>query len=224
MNMAAALARTVLASILAAGVVASDAPSAQYDVVVWACTPAGFAAALGAKAAGAKRVVVIEPTSNVGGMTAAGGIGLRDCEQDVIRTPPNNSTQYTWAMRNAEYYGVAGPVRVPQTHNCWPAELRCMCLRGLPRSQWEAMQLHSWHGMNHLAIACSAMKGHSRHSLWITSQASFNRFLIRRSRNTSWQLHCFLVCNYSYSLCPPPARSSRSVLTCSPIRPGVATR
>ena len=159
--MAAALASTVLASVLAAGVVASDAPSAQYDVVVWACTPAGFAAALGAKAAGAQRVVVIEPTSNVGGMAAAGGIGLRDCEQDVIRTPPNNSTQYTWAMRNAEYYGVAGPVRVPQTHNCWPAELSaCACVACQEAS---GNSSHAqWHGMNHFAIAC--MKGHSRHS------------------------------------------------------------
>jgi Zn-dependent alcohol dehydrogenase len=139
MNMAAALARTVLASVLAAGVVASDAPSAQYDVVVWACTPAGFAAALGAKAAGAKRVVVIEPTSNVGGMAAAGGIGLRDCITASL--------------------------------------VRCVCHRhitaGLLSSvhvlAWLAQkpvvshdQLHSWHGMNHLAIAC--MKGHSRHS------------------------------------------------------------
>ena len=85
--------------------------NSTYDLVVWACTPAGFAAALGAKAAGAARVLVVEPTDNVGGMAAAGGIGLRDCEQNEIRT--NNSTQYRWAMRNAAHYGVSEPVWQP---------------------------------------------------------------------------------------------------------------
>jgi hypothetical protein len=85
--------------------------NSTYDLVVWACTPAGFAAALGAKAAGAARVLVVEPTDNVGGMAAAGGIGLRDCEQNEIRT--NNSTQYRWAMRNAAHYGVPEPVWQP---------------------------------------------------------------------------------------------------------------
>ena len=82
-----------------------------WDVVVYACTPAGFAAALGAKAAGAPRVLVLEPTAHVGGMAAAGGIGLRDTDQDQVRD--NNSTQHTWGMRNARYYGVSEPVWQP---------------------------------------------------------------------------------------------------------------
>ena len=90
---------------------ASASANSTYDVVVWACSPAGFAAALGAKAAGAQSVLVLEPTNHVGGMAAAGGIGLRDCEQDEIRD--NNSTQHTWGMRNAQYYGVKAPVWQP---------------------------------------------------------------------------------------------------------------
>eukprot|EP01045_Picozoa_sp_COSAG04_P012885 COSAG04_NODE_886_length_9631_cov_8.594943_2_plen_216_part_00 len=82
-----------------------------WDVVVYACTPAGFAAALGAKAAGAPRVLVLEPTAHVGGMAAAGGIGLRDTDQDQVRD--NNSTQHTWGMRNARFYGVPEPVWQP---------------------------------------------------------------------------------------------------------------
>jgi hypothetical protein len=102
------------------GAVATTAPprppalndtNESYDLVVYACTPAGFAAALGARAAGAQRVLVLEPTSHVGGMAAAGGIGLRDCEQDQVRD--NNSTQHTWGMRNAQFYGVSQPVWQP---------------------------------------------------------------------------------------------------------------
>ena len=62
----------------------------SWDVIIYACTPAGFSAALGAKAAGAAKVLVLEPTAHVGGMAAAGGIGLRDTDQDQVRD--NNST------------------------------------------------------------------------------------------------------------------------------------
>ena len=85
--------------------------SEAWDVIVYACTPAGFSAALGAKAAGATKVLVLEPTAHVGGMAAAGGIGLRDTDQDQVRD--NNSTQHTWGMRNARYYGVSEPVWQP---------------------------------------------------------------------------------------------------------------
>ena len=83
----------------------------EYDVIVFAATPAGFAAALAAKAAGAKKVLLLEPTAHVGGMASPGGIGLRDCSHNEVRT--NNATQYQWAMRNAKFYGVENPVWQP---------------------------------------------------------------------------------------------------------------
>ena len=83
----------------------------NYDVIVFAATPAGFAAALAAKAAGAQKVLLLEPTAYVGGMASPGGIGLRDCGHNEIRT--NNATQYQWAMLNAKYYGVDSPVWQP---------------------------------------------------------------------------------------------------------------
>ena len=80
----------------------------KYDVIIFGATPAGFAAALAAKASGAESVLLLEPTAHVGGMASAGGIGLRDCKRKQLRM--NNSTQYTWAMRNAEFYNVDDPV------------------------------------------------------------------------------------------------------------------
>ena len=90
----------------------------ERDVVVYSATPAGFAAALAAKASGAGRVLLVEPTSRVGGMASPGGIGLRDCDNNDIRT--NNSTQYTWAMLNAKFYGVSDPVWQP---DAWVGQL-----------------------------------------------------------------------------------------------------
>ena len=90
----------------------------EYDVIIYAATPAGFAAALAAKESGAETVLIIEPTSHVGGMASPGGIGLRDCSRNDIRT--NNSTQYMWAMRNAEYYDITEPVWQPDN---WVGEL-----------------------------------------------------------------------------------------------------
>ena len=91
-------------------------------VVIFACTPAGFAAALGAKAAGKEkgadlRVIVMEPSPYCGGMAGPGGIGLRDCEHDEIRA--NNSTQHQWGMRNAAKYNVSKPVWQP---DAWRGE------------------------------------------------------------------------------------------------------
>ena len=60
-----------------------------------------FAAALAAKAAGAQKVLLLEPTAHVGGMASPGGIGLRDCSHNEVRT--NNATQHQWAMRNAKF-------------------------------------------------------------------------------------------------------------------------
>ena len=86
-------------------------PTERYDVIIFGATPAGFAAALAAKASGVEKVLLLEPTAHVGGMASPGGIGLRDCDLNQIRT--NNSTQYEWGMRNARFYGVDEPVWQP---------------------------------------------------------------------------------------------------------------
>ena len=92
--------------------------SLSYDVVVYSSTPAGVAAAIAARVSGAQRVLLVEPTAYVGGMASPGGIGLRDCSKEEIRT--NNSTQYEWGMRNAKYYGVDKPVWQPDN---WVGEI-----------------------------------------------------------------------------------------------------
>ena len=85
--------------------------STSYDVIVFGATPAGFAASLAAKAAGAEKVLLLEPTGYVGGMASPGGIGLRDCNMDEVRD--NSGTQHQWAMRNAAHYGLKEPVWQP---------------------------------------------------------------------------------------------------------------
>ena len=85
--------------------------STSYDVIIFGATPAGFAASLGAKAAGADKVLLLEPTRYVGGMASPGGIGLRDCNAGQVRN--NNGTQHQWGMRNGAYYGLKGPVWQP---------------------------------------------------------------------------------------------------------------
>ncbi len=85
---------------------------------MYCSTPAGIAGAIAARVSGAKNVLLLEPTSYVGGMASPGGIGLRDCERDEIRI--NNSTQYEWAMRNAAYYGGTEPVWQPDN---WVGEM-----------------------------------------------------------------------------------------------------
>jgi ribulose 1,5-bisphosphate synthetase/thiazole synthase len=53
--------------------------SIAYDVVVYGATPGGIAAAItAARVSPSFSIVIIEPTSYIGGMSTAGGIGLRD--------------------------------------------------------------------------------------------------------------------------------------------------
>ncbi len=85
---------------------------------MYTSTPAGIAGAIAARVSGAKNVLLLEPTSYVGGMASPGGIGLRDCLRDEIRI--NNSTQYEWAMRNAAFYGATKPVWQPDN---WVGEM-----------------------------------------------------------------------------------------------------
>ena len=77
----------------------------EYDILVFGATPAGFAAAIAAARSPSKpSVLFLEPTAYIGGMASPGGIGLRDCEKDYIRT--NNGTQHEWGMRNAKKYDI----------------------------------------------------------------------------------------------------------------------
>lgn len=92
--------------------------SLDYDVVVYSSTPAGIAAAIAARVSGVQKVLLIEPTAYVGGMASPGGIGLRDCNNEDLRT--NNSTQYEWGMRNAKFYGATLPVWQPDN---WVGEM-----------------------------------------------------------------------------------------------------
>jgi len=58
--------------------------SIAYDVAVYGATPGGIAAAItAAQIAPSFSIVIIEPTSNIGGMSAAGGIGLRDFALEI---------------------------------------------------------------------------------------------------------------------------------------------
>ena len=91
----------------------------KYDVIIFGATPAGFAAALAAKDTGADKVLLLEPTAHVGGMASPGGIGLRDCDHNEIRT--NNASQHVWGMRNAKYYNVSATDPVWQPDN-WVGE------------------------------------------------------------------------------------------------------
>jgi len=53
--------------------------SIAYDIVVYTATPGGIAAAItAARAAPDFKIAIIEPTAYIGGMSYAGGIGLRD--------------------------------------------------------------------------------------------------------------------------------------------------
>jgi hypothetical protein len=84
----------------------------EWDVVVYGATPGGIAAAFAACEAPmntsasqtSMKVLLIEPTADLGGMTSPGGIGLRDIGNDI-------SKGYTreWAMLNAEHYNVTNP-------------------------------------------------------------------------------------------------------------------
>ena len=57
---------------------------AAYEVAIYGATPGGIAAAItAARASPSFSVVIIEPTSYIGGMAAAGGIGLRDLGLEV---------------------------------------------------------------------------------------------------------------------------------------------
>lgn len=57
-----------------------------YDIVIYAATPSGIAAAISSARASSLSVALIEPTAHIGGMATAGGIGLSDTHLAVVRT------------------------------------------------------------------------------------------------------------------------------------------
>jgi hypothetical protein len=58
--------------------------SVAYDVVIYTATPGGIAAAItAARVLPSFSIAIIEPTQYIGGMSAAGGIGLRDLGWEV---------------------------------------------------------------------------------------------------------------------------------------------
>ncbi len=92
------------------GLVPADGASSQFDLVIYGGTPAGIGAAIAAaRANGTLRIAVVEPSSQIGGMASAGGIGFRDIGVLSIV----NSTALAWANRNALHYGVDYPVWQP---------------------------------------------------------------------------------------------------------------
>lgn len=55
-----------------------------YDIAIYTSTPGGIAAAItAARLAPKLSIVIIEPTSYIGGMSFAGGIGLRDLGLEI---------------------------------------------------------------------------------------------------------------------------------------------
>ena len=85
--------------LLAAAAFASAAPT--WDVVVYGSSPAGIAAAVAAGRLGL-RVACFEPLAMVGGMGAAGNLGLNDGGQAAERT----GLAREFAQRNAAAYGL----------------------------------------------------------------------------------------------------------------------
>ena len=105
----------LICTFLDSSVFAAQSIRDEYDILVFGATPAGFAASIAAARSPSKpSVLLLEPSAYVGGMASPGGIGLRDCEKDYIRT--NNGTQYEWGMRNAKKYCVENPVWQPDNH------------------------------------------------------------------------------------------------------------
>jgi len=93
-------------------VVTHQQPIRPYDVIVYGSTPAGIAAAITAANGGKLRVALLEPTSYLGGMSVAGGIGFRD----IADLSTFGGIGIQWANINAKYYNVTYPVLQPDMY------------------------------------------------------------------------------------------------------------
>lgn len=56
-----------------------------YDIIIYAATPGGIAAAVSAARSSSLSIAIVEPTAYIGGMATAGGIGLSDCQLIDVR-------------------------------------------------------------------------------------------------------------------------------------------
>jgi len=79
----------------------------DYDLLVYGATPAGIAAAITAANASTLRVVLLEPSSYVGGMSGPGGIGLRDTADPAaaVTGGPRSVMAHWLAAASAAYGG-----------------------------------------------------------------------------------------------------------------------
>ncbi len=56
-----------------------DPFTVAYDIAVYGATPGGISAAItAARVSSLLKIVLIEPTADIGGMSTGGGLGLRD--------------------------------------------------------------------------------------------------------------------------------------------------
>jgi hypothetical protein len=109
----------VLASVSVAALApAAVASAAPWDVVVYGASPAGITAAITASDGGA-RVALAEPLTVIGGMAAAGGIGLAD--QATNNLTVVTGLAYRWAMINGQHYNSTNPEAVLHP-DLWVAE------------------------------------------------------------------------------------------------------
>jgi len=57
-----------------------------YDIIIYLATASGITAAItAARTSPSLSIVIIEPTTYIGGMVSAGGLGLRDCRLYDVR-------------------------------------------------------------------------------------------------------------------------------------------
>eukprot|EP01046_Picozoa_sp_COSAG06_P002021 COSAG06_NODE_68_length_26072_cov_68.140377_12_plen_112_part_00 len=87
---------------------AAAATAPPWDVVVYGSTPAGIAAATAAGRLGLK-VALYEPLPMIGGMGAAGALGLHD------GPGIGGGLAMVWQMLNAEAYNVSQPILQPES-------------------------------------------------------------------------------------------------------------
>jgi ribulose 1,5-bisphosphate synthetase/thiazole synthase len=100
----------MLGTIAVVSILCTAAVDYDYDVIVYGSTPAGIAAATAAGQLGMS-VALYEPLKMIGGMGAAGNLGLHDGGPSAPRT----GLALNYTMLNAEYYKVDHPVNQPES-------------------------------------------------------------------------------------------------------------
>ncbi|CAF1396130.1 unnamed protein product [Adineta steineri] len=83
------------------GYFSSKAQSSAYDIAIYGAILAGISAAItAARVSPSFSIVIIEPTADIGGMSTAGGIGLRDLG-DLVRF---SGASFTWGRESRNQY------------------------------------------------------------------------------------------------------------------------